>query len=83
MAKDILNNTLKIGDKVIFNGSLCTIKEIHEKRIFGGKMTSSTHGTSLKIPDTMILEFELTYDEEKPMNMFAVRTPPESGAAEA
>lgn len=83
MAKDILGNIVKVGDKVHFNGMICTVKEIQENRILGGKMLSKTQGQGLKIPDNITLEIELTFDGDKPLNAVVVKTPPEMGGAEA
>lgn len=83
MAKDSLGNTLRVNDKVLFNGLIYTIKEIQENRILGGKHMTQNRGMAIKIPDSIVLEVELPFDAEKPFNGFVVKTPPEGGTAEA
>lgn len=74
MAKDVLGNIIRIGDKILYQNILCTVKDIQENRVFGAGLTQKGP-TSLKIPDTMVLEMEITYNSEQPVNMVAVRTP--------
>ena len=83
MAKDILGNICKPGDKLFMNGVIYTIKEINENRILGGKLVDGRKGMSVKIPDTLVLEADFPFDSEKPINGFLVRIPPETNAPEA
>lgn len=83
MAKDILGNTVKVGDKIHFNGLICTVKEISENRLLGGKALANNRGMAIKIPDNMVLEIDVTFDADKPINAVVVKTPSEIGGAEA
>lgn len=83
MAKDILGNIVRVGDKIHFNGLICTVKEISENRLLGGKAMSQNRGIAIKIPDNMVLELDITFDADKPINAVVVKTPPEIGGAEA
>ena len=83
MAKDILGNNVKVGDKIQFNGMIATVKEINENRLLGGKIMDKHRGMAIKIPDMMTLELDIQFDAEKPCNFVVVKTPPETGAAEA
>ena len=83
MAKDILGNTVKVGDKVVFNNMVCTVKDIQENRVLGGKMITFNKGTGIKIPDNMTLEIDVQFDGDKPLNIFVVKQPTETVGAEA
>jgi len=74
MAKDILGNVLKPGDKVIFNGLIYDIVEINENRVFGGHIQGNK-GTSLKIPDNITLSCDLPFDADKPFNGCVLKVP--------
>jgi hypothetical protein len=83
MAKDLIGNIVQTGDKISFNGMICTVKEIHENRLLGGKLMDKNRGMAVKIPDTMYLEIEVQYDAEKPCNFLIIKTPPNLTGAEA
>lgn len=83
MPKDILGNTVRVGDKVLFNNMLCTVTDIQENRVLGAKSTGKSSAVTLKVPDNMTLEIDVTFDTEKPVNLICVKTPPEVNTAEA
>jgi hypothetical protein len=81
MAKDILGNTINPGDKMMFNGMICTVKEINENRVIGGKSMTGRSITGMKIPDVLTLEIDLPFECDKPFNGVVVKTPPEMNDA--
>lgn len=83
MAKDLMGNNVKPGDKLFLNGVVYTVKEINENRILGGKAMSQNRGIAIKIPDNLVVEADFPFDADKPINGFVVKTPPETGAPEA
>lgn len=83
MAKDVLGNVMHLGDKIVFNNMVYTIKDIQENRVLGGRQLSQSKGMVIKIPDTITLEIELPFEADKPFNGYVPRTPPETGSGEA
>ena len=83
MAKDLLGNKVNIGDKVVFNSLVCIVKDIKENRILGARIHNDRSGATIKIPDNIVLELDLQYDADKNLNLFVVKTPPETNTAEA
>lgn len=83
MAKDLLGNIVKPGDKLFLQGIVFTVKEINENRILGGKAVSQNRGIAIKIPDNLVVEADFPFDSEKPINGFVVKIPPETNAPEA
>lgn len=84
MAKDIMGNVIKSGDKMMFNNMIVTVKEINENRIIGGKMIDKNRGMALKIPDSIVFELEFPFDSDKgPINGVVIKIPPETNAPEA
>ena len=77
MAKDILGNEIKVGDKVMFQGMVFNVKELNENRVIGGKTMTGKNITGIKIPDVLTLEIDLQFDAEKPFNGVVVKTPPD------
>jgi hypothetical protein len=77
MAKDILGNEMKIGDRLLFNNAVYLIKDIQENRIMGGKIATGRNITGIKVPDVISLEIDLPFNCEQPFNGFIVKTPPE------
>jgi len=75
MAKDILGNILHTGDKIVFRGLICTVKDIHEKRILGTMQSSGKQGMTVKLPDSLVLEVDIQGDFDKPLDCYAVKTP--------
>jgi hypothetical protein len=78
MAKDILGNEIKAGEKVMFQGMVFLVKELNENRVIGGKTITGRNVTGIKIPDVMLLEIELQFDAEKPFNGVIVKQPLDS-----
>lgn len=76
MATDILGNKLKVGQKVIWNGMVCTIKSIDENRLLGGGKFIAKGIQGMKIPDNITIEIDLPFDAEKPFNGAVCQEPP-------
>lgn len=74
MAKDVLGNIVKVGNKVLFNGSIYEVKAINENRLLGGHIQGNK-GMGIKIPDSMTLEMDIQYDADKPVNFVVCREP--------
>lgn len=77
MAKDALGNTLRIGQKVMFNGMIYTIKDLQENRVLGSGKFISKGVSGMKIPDNITLEIDLPFDADKPFNGIVCQTPKE------
>jgi len=73
----MIGNSMKVGDKIMFNGMICTIKEIQENRIIGGKTMTGRQITGMKVPDILTLEIDLPFECEKPFNGVIVQVPAE------
>jgi hypothetical protein len=75
MAKDILGNTLKIGDKLFFQGVVYDVEDIQENRLIGGKTMTGKSIQGMKIPDALTLRVTLPFDSNQPFNGFVVKNP--------
>lgn len=83
MAKDILGNVMKVGDKVVFNGMVCDVVEINENRIIGGQHMTGKGVSGIKIPDIMTLSIDLPFDSDKPFNAFVCKVPANNESGDA
>lgn len=81
MAKDMLGNVMKVGQKVMFNGMVMTVTGLEENRVIGGHKVGNSRLQGMKIPDSLRLELELPFDADKPFNGVVCLEPPESGTS--
>lgn len=83
MAKDMIGNEIKPGDKLFFQGMVFNVKDLQENRILGGKTLTGKSVSGMKIPDVITLEIDIAFNADQPVNGCVVKTPPEMGSKES